>query len=325
MKKLITLITMFLLVFSLSAADPAVLFGLMSPISSISGETLESETTLMPYDLTYESVSGLMAIAELNRIGTGLTTLLSGNLLEKAEALAETGLMAISLEDADIQTIRGNITITPDSSAITDLEASLIIEYHDFSMLYYIGSRTEILELDGKAKLTLSLSDESLAYLSISTENFTMNGDTSLSNSSTGIRIFFDYDRVSKWMNFISYNPNELRIMEVSSWRNYAGYDFDELRTMVASMLVGIDELAMLGIDTSSEASIISSLEEKGVIDILDAAAFLFIADSEYYMDELIMFSLGFIPVLYINDEEINLKPLMDNILDIIYIADSLW
>ena len=306
MKKLITLITMFLLVFSLSAADPAVLFGLMSPISSISGETLESETTLMPYDLTYESVSGLMAIAELNRIGTGLTTLLSGNLLEKAEALAETGLMAISLEDADIQTIRGNITITPDSSAITDLEASLIIEYHDFSMLYYIGSRTEILELDGKAKLTLSLSDESLAYLSISTENFTMNGDTSLSNSSTGIRIFFDYDRVSKWMNFI-------------------GYDFNELRTMAASMLVGIDELAMLGIDTSSETSIISSLEEKSVIDILDAAAFLFTADSEYYMDELRMFSLGFIPVLYINDEEINLKPLMDNILDIIYIADSLW
>ena len=306
MKKLITLITMFLLVFSLSAADPAVLFGLMSPISSISGETLESETTLMPYDLTYESVSGLMAIAELNRIGTGLTTLLSGNLLEKAEALAETGLMAISLEDADIQTIRGNIIITPDSSAITDLEASLIIEYHDFSMLYYIGSRTEILELDGKAKLTLSLSDESLAYLSISTENFTMNGDTSLSNSSTGIRIFFDYDRVSKWMNFI-------------------GYDFNELRTMAASMLVGIDELAMLGIDTSSETSIISSLEEKSVIDILDAAAFLFTADSEYYMDELRMFSLGFIPVLYINDEEINLKPLMDNILDIIYIADSLW
>lgn len=306
MKKLITLITMFLLVFSLSAADPAVLFGLMSPISSISGETLDSETTLMPYDLTYESVSGLMAIAELNRIGTGLTTLLSGNLLEKAEALAETGLMAISLEDADIQTIRGNITITPDISAITDLEASLIIEYHDFSMLYYIGSRTEILELDGKAKLTLSLSDESLAYLSISTENFTMNGDTSLSNSSTGIRIFFDYDRVSKWMNFI-------------------GYDFNELRTMAASMLVGIDELAMLGIDTSSEASIISSLEEKSVIDILDAAAFLFTADSEYYMDELRMFSLGFIPMLYINNEEINLKPLMDNILDIIYIADSLW
>ena len=306
MKKLITLITMFLLVFSLSAADPAVLFGLMSPISSISGETLDSETTLMPYDLTYESVSGLMAIAELNRIGTGLTTLLSGNLLEKAEALAETGLMAISLEDADIQTIRGNITITPDISAITDLEASLIIEYHDFSMLYYIGSRTEILELDGKAKLTLSLSDESLAFLSISTENFTMNGDTSLSNSSTGIRIFFDYDRVSKWMNFI-------------------GYDFNELRTMAASMLVGIDELAMLGIDTSSEASIISSLEEKSVIDILDAAAFLFTADSEYYMDELRMFSLGFIPMLYINNEEINLKPLMDNILDIIYIADSLW
>ena len=306
MKKLITLITMFLLVFSLSAADPAVLFGLMSPISSISGETLDSETTLMPYDLTYESVSGLMAIAELNRIGTGLTTLLSGNLLEKAEALAETGLMAISLEDADIQTIRGNITITPDISAITDLEASLIIEYHDFSMLYYIGSRTEILELDGKAKLTLSLSDESLAFLTISAENFTMNGDTSLSNSSTGIRIFFDYDRVSKWMNFI-------------------GYDFNELRTMAASMLVGIDELAMLGIDTSSEASIISSLEEKGVIDILDAAAFLFTADSEYYMDELRMFSLGFIPMLYINNEEINLKPLMDNILDIIYIADSLW
>lgn len=306
MKKLITLITMFLLVFSLSAADPAVLFGLMSPISSISGETLDSETTLMPYDLTYESVSGLMAIAELNRIGTGLTTLLSGNLLEKAEALAETGLMAISLEDADIQTIRGNITITPDISAITDLEASLIIEYHDFSMLYYIGSRTEILELDGKVKLALSLSDEALAYISVSTESFTMNGDTSLSNSSTGIRIFFDYDRVSKWMNFIGYDPNELR-------------------TMAASMLVGIDELAMLGIDTSSEASIISSLEEKSVIDILDAAAFLFIADSEYYMDELRMFSLGFIPVLYINDEEINLKPLMDNILDIIYIADSLW
>ncbi|MBO8435421.1 MAG: hypothetical protein IAA97_00350 [Spirochaetes bacterium] len=313
MKKLITLIVMISLVFSLSAADPVTLFGLLTPGLAYSGETLESET--LDTFATATPLYGLVATSKLNRIGFDSVALFSGdindiaaNLEKNTDVLLQTGLSLMALESVDVESAKGSITLTPDLSEIMALRASFIVDYDNFSMMYYIGARTEILELDGTVKLTVDLSDDSLLSVSVSAEDLTINGDASLSNSSAGLKVFFDYDKVNKWMNFL-------------------GYDFAELRFMTAQMLVGINELAMIGLDTSSAEAIITSCEEKNIIDILDAATFLLTADSKYYMNELRMAAMGFSPVIYINGEpveEIHLKALMDTLLDFAYIADSI-
>ena len=289
MKKLITILAMLMMVLSIHASDPIVLFGLLSPAASYSG-SMESESIDADF-LNHDTITGLIATAELER-----------------KDLIDAGMIGLSLEDAGAIGTDGTVIITPDMSSMSSLEGSITVEYDDFKMLYSIGARTESITLDGKVTVSIDLSDESLLYLSVRTDDFLFNGDSSYSNSSAGIRIFFEYDKVGQWLS-------------------YMGYDFEELRYMTAYMLLDIPELQEAGIDATSPETVISSLDEIGALDILDAVAFALTADSAEGIDTMRMASMALKPVLYIDEkeaEDINLKALMDTALDVAYVFSDM-
>ena len=306
MKKLITILAMLMMVLSIHASDPVVLFGLLSPAASYSG-SMESESIDVDF-LNHDTITGLIATAELERKDITIEKLLSDKIFTSSKALIDAGMIGLSLEDAGAIGTDGTVIITPDMSSMSSLEGSITVEYDDFKMLYSIGARTESITLDGKVTVSIDLSDESLLYLSVRTDDFLFNSDSSYSNSSAGIRIFFEYDKVGQWLS-------------------YMGYDFDELRYMTAYMLLDIPELQEAGIDATSPETVIFSLEEIKALDILDAVAFALTADSAEGIDTMRMASMALKPVLYIDEkeaEDINLKALMDTALDVAYVFSDI-
>ena len=307
MKKLIAIFTVLLLLFTLNASDLITLSGLLSPLSSYSFSDTDSERIDAGY-MSYESAIGLIGSAELIRNNLEPVSILSSGIFSmNIKDAASLGLIFSSLENAEPIVLEGDIVITPDLSEIESLKASVTVEYEDVMILYAIGARTEKAYIDGTVRLIADLGDETLATLTVETGELTVNGDDSLSNSSAGLGIFLDKEKVNDWMDIM-------------------GYDMNELRYLVSLMLMDSPELSMLGLDLSSPEAVMSSLESKKAGDILDAIAFVFAADSDGSLDPLRMISLSVIPVLYEDGKpvDIDLKSAMDSLLDLAYFLSEL-
>ena len=307
MKKLIAIFTVLLLLFTLNASDLITLSGFLSPLSSYSFSDTDSERIDAGY-MSYESAIGLIGSAELIRNNLEPVSILSSGIFSmNIKDAASLGLIFSSLENAEPIVLEGDIVITPDLSEIESLKASVTVEYEDVMILYAIGARTEKAYIDGTVRLIADLGDETLATLTVETGELTVNGDDSLSNSSAGLGIFLDKEKVNDWMDIM-------------------GYDMNELRYLVSLMLMDSPELSMLGLDLSSPEAVMSSLESKKAGDILDAIAFVFAADSDGSLDPLRMISLSVIPVLYEDGKpvDIDLKSAMDSLLDLAYFLSEL-
>ncbi len=307
MKKLIAIFTVLLLLFTLNASDLITLSGFLSPLSSYSFSDTDSERIDAGY-MSYESAIGLIGSAELIRNNLEPVSILSSGIFSmNIKDAASLGLIFSSLENAEPIVLEGDIVITPDLSEIESLKASVTVEYEDVMILYAIGARTEKAYIDGTVRLIADLGDETLATLTVETGELTVNGDDSLSNSSAGLGIFLDKEKVNDWMDIM-------------------GYDMNELRYLVSLMLMDSPELYMLGLDLSSPEAVMSSLESKKAGDILDAIAFVFAADSDGSLDPLRMISLSVIPVLYEDGKlvDIDLKSAMDSLLDLAYFLSEL-
>lgn len=307
MKKLIAIFTVLLLLFTLNASDLITLSGFLSPLSSYSFSDTDSERIDAGY-MSYESAIGLIGSAELIRNNLEPVSILSSGIFSmNIKDAASLGLIFSSLENAEPIVLEGDIVITPDLSEIESLKASVTVEYEDVMILYAIGARTEKAYIDGTVRLIADLGDETLATLTVETGELTVNGDDSLSNSSAGLGIFLDKEKVNDWMDIM-------------------GYDMNELRYLVSLMLMDSPELYMLGLDLSSPEAVMSSLESKEAGDILDAIAFVFVADSDGSLDPLRMISLSVIPVLYEDGKpvDIDLKSAMDSLLDLAYFLSEL-
>ena len=215
MKKLITILAMLMMVLSIHASDPVVLFGLLSPAASYSG-SMESKSIDADF-LNHDTITGLIATAELERKDITIEKLLSDKIFTSSKALIDAGMIGLSLEDAGAIGTDGTVIITPDMSSMSSLEGSITVEYDDFKMLYSIGARTESITLDGKVTVSIDLSDESLLYLSVRTDDFLFNGDSSYSNSSAGIRIFFEYDKVGQWLSYTADSAEGIDTMRMAS------------------------------------------------------------------------------------------------------------
>ena len=307
MKKLIAIFTVLMLLFTLNASDLITLSGLLSPLSLYSFSDTDSERIDAGY-MSYESAIGLIGSAELIRNNLEPVSILSSGIFSmNIKDAASLGLIFSSLENAEPIVLEGDIVITPDLSEIESLKASVTVEYEDVMILYAIGARTEKAYIDGTVRLIADLGDETLATLTVETGELTVNGDDSLSNSSAGLGIFLDKEKVNDWMDIM-------------------GYDMNELRYLVTLMLMDSPELYMLGLDLSSPEAVMSSLESKKAGDILDAIAFVFAADSDGSLDPLRMISLSVIPVLYEDGKpvDIDLKSAMDSLLDLAYFLSEL-
>ena len=301
MKKLFTFIAALMMAVTVSAADPVTLFGLISPLASYTGyERIDADF------LSAESVMGIIGASELEREGFDLETIFSGDLAETASAVIDTALLGVSLSSASAIGSDGFVNVT--AAMDSDLSFSAEIIYEDFRMLYAIGSRIESAAIDGSVEFFIDLSDEALLTVGVKTGDMVINGDSSYSNSSAEIKVFFDEEKTSEWLR-------------------YMGYDKSSIRYMTAAMIAESDEAAAFGIDVSSPDAMISYLEANNALDILDAAAFALTADSAPGMDEARIVSTALIPALYIDgkvSEAVDLRKLMDYALDIIYLSDSI-
>ena len=133
MKKLITILAMLMMVLSIHASDPIVLFGLLSPAASYSG-SMESESIDADF-LNHDTITGLIATAELERKDITIEKLLSDKIFTSSKALIDAGMIGLSIEDAGAIGTDGTVIITPDMSSMSSLEGSITVEYDDFKML----------------------------------------------------------------------------------------------------------------------------------------------------------------------------------------------
>ena len=120
MKKLITILAMLMMVLSIHASDPVVLFGLLSPAASYSG-SMESESIDADF-LNHDTITGLIATAELERKDITIEKLLSDKIFTSSKALIDAGMIGLSLEDAGAIGTDGTVIITPDMSSMSSLE-----------------------------------------------------------------------------------------------------------------------------------------------------------------------------------------------------------
>lgn len=280
MKKILSLLIILFLTLSAFAAEPFVVLSTVSPLMLYSGG-MDNEI----YDLSmYSSYYGESVIVPFLVKDSGLSfdDLISDNPFKVGQSIFDIIVFSSALSDFYPLSGTGYILIAPDLSSLSEGKASLSIIYDDVSMMYQAGGYTESSSIDGCTTLTLSWNGDSIFTL-------TVDADTTLSDKgSVALDVYLDYDILNSYLSISGFNLSELRAYALEILMSEFSPEF-------ASSFIGEDITSM------DYDDIISYLEKKNMLDVLDAFLFIIMASDDYRLSSTDPFTMCFVPQLSID------------------------
>lgn len=148
--------------------------------------------------------------------------------------------------------------------------------------MYQAGGYTESSSIDGRTTVNLSWDCDSIF-------NLTVDADTTLSGKgSVSLDVYLDYDTLNSYLASSGFTLSELRayVMEML---------MTEFSPEFISALIGAD------ITLLDSGGIVSALEERDMLDVLDALSFMIAASEDYRLSSTDPFTMCFIPKLSID------------------------
>lgn len=280
MKKTVLTILSIMLCLSAFASEPFVTISTAAPLMLYSG-SMESESMDLSSVYGYSAQPVIIPFI-VRDSGLSFDDLISNNPFKVAQAVVDAIVLAGSFSDFYAINGSGSVTISPDMSTIEDGIFSFQIGYDDVSMIYQAGGYSEASSIDGTSAISIIWSDDSIFTLSV-------DADTTLSGKGdVSIDVFLDYDTLNAYLDSSGYSLSELRpyIIEMLS---------AEFAPELISMLVGVD------ISSVSTDELIAILEERNMLDILDALTFIIMASEDYRLSSTDPFTMCFTPVLSVD------------------------
>ena len=281
MKKIISVCLIALLFISaIFASEPFVILSTLSPLMLYSG-SMESET----YDVSmYPEYYGEPVVVPFLVKDSGLSfdDLISDNPLKVGSAIFDIIILSSSLSDFQPLSGTGAITIEPDLTGVFNGNVSVSVDYDDVSLMYQAGGYTESSSIDGRATVNLSWDEDPIF-------NLTVDADTTLSGKgSVSLDVFLDYDTLNSYLASSGFTLSELRVYVMEMLMTEFSPEF-------ISALIGAD-ITLLDSD-----GIVSALEERNMLDVLDALSFMIAASEDYRLSSTDPFTMCFIPKLSID------------------------
>ena len=281
MKKILLFcLVVLLFIPTLFASEPFVVLSSLSPLMLYSG-SMESES----YDISlYPEYYGNPVIVPFLIKDSGLSfdDLISDNPLKVGSAIFDIIILSSSLSDFQPLSGTGAITIEPDLTGVFDGDVSVSVDYDDVSLMYQAGGYTESSSIDGRATVNLSWDEDPIF-------NLTVDADTTLSGKgSVSLDVFLDYDTLNSYLASSGFTLSELRVYVMEMLMTEFSPEF-------ISALIGAD-ITLLDSD-----GIVSALEERNMLDVLDALSFMIAASEDYRLSSTDPFTMCFIPKLSID------------------------
>lgn len=281
MKKILLFcLVVLLFIPTLFASEPFVVLSSLSPLMLYSG-SMESES----YDISlYPEYYGNPVIVPFLIKDSGLSfdDLISDNPLKVGSAIFDIIILSSSLSDFQPLSGTGAITIEPDLTGVFNGNVSVSVDYDDVSLMYQAGGYTESSSIDGRATVNLSWDEDPIF-------NLTVDADTTLSGKgSVSLDVFLDYDTLNSYLASSGFTLSELRVYVMEMLMTEFSPEF-------ISALIGAD-ITLLDSD-----GIVSALEERNMLDVLDALSFMIAASEDYRLSSTDPFTMCFIPKLSID------------------------
>lgn len=281
MKKILLFcLVVLLFIPTLFASEPFVVLSSLSPLMLYSG-SMESES----YDISlYPEYYGNPVIVPFLIKDSGLSfdDLISDNPLKVGSAIFDIIILSSSLSDFQPLSGTGAITIEPDLTGVFNGDVSVSVDYDDVSLMYQAGGYTESSSIDGRATVNLSWDEDPIF-------NLTVDADTTLSGKgSVSLDVFLDYDTLNSYLASSGFTLSELRVYVMEMLMTEFSPEF-------ISALIGAD-ITLLDSD-----GIVSALEERNMLDVLDALSFMIAASEDYRLSSTDPFTMCFIPKLSID------------------------
>ena len=281
MKKILLFcLVVLLFIPTLFASEPFVVLSSLSPLMLYSG-SMESES----YDISlYPEYYGNPVIVPFLIKDSGLSfdDLISDNPLKVGSAIFDIIILSSSLSDFQPLSGTGAITIEPDLTGVFNGNVSVSVDYDDVSLMYQAGGYTESSSIDGRATVNLSWDEDPIF-------NLTVDADTTLSGKgSVSLDVFLDYDTLNSYLASSGFTLSELRVYVMEMLMTEFSPEF-------ISALIGAD-ITLLDSD-----GIVSALEERNRLDVLDALSFMIAASEDYRLSSTDPFTMCFIPKLSID------------------------
>ena len=281
MKKILSMVLIVLFISaSVFASEPFVTLSTVAPLMLYSG-SMASES----YDISlYPEYYGNPVIVPFLIKDSGLSfdDLISDNPLKVGSAIFDIIVLSSSLSDFYPLNGAGAITIEPNLREVYDGNVSVSLDYDDVALMYQAGGYTESSSIDGRTTVNLSWNSDPIF-------NLTVDADTTLSGKgSVSLDVYLDYDTLNSYLASSGFTLSELRayVMEML---------MTEFSPEFISALIGAD------ITLLDSEGIVSALEERDMLDVLDALSFMIAASEDYRLSSTDPFTMCFIPKLSID------------------------
>ena len=265
-------------------SSPLATVASLAPLALYSG-SMKEEVIDLGESYAPSAIAMPLVLAESGFEPSGL---LSPEPKEVLQSLIEGMALLATIDDLYVEEGRGVVTLAPDFSGLAEGRFSFSIVYDDVTLMYNAASVTDIGSIDGSSLLTVDLAVDPVFTLAAES-------DTSAGGKgSVELSVMLDIEALDAYLAF-------------------SGMEIGTIRHMLVGMLASEipEELlsAVLGKDASGADAgvIISLLEEKDMLDLLDALIFILIASEDYRLSESDLLTLCFQPVLSIDGEVVDL------------------
>ena len=289
MKRALSCLFFILLIPSLFAAEPAIIFSLAAP-SIIYAESGGKEEIIVTEELSQKSHKSLLLPCKVADSDIRLASSFSINPIRVARFAWNAYDVFQSLEAIDFQSVSGLVYFQP----LSDYESgqvSLSINYDEVILKAKEGRALKNYSLDGKLNISVSFFTDSLIDFTIATDEISVSGNTDASNNTLTIRFRFNADKGYEYLQ---------------------SYDIETARRISTGFLMRLPLFEKLGFDSSSDfEDLIAFAEDNEALDIIDSIAFILLAMSDNTLSEEDIFSMVTTPVLYengIESEDIDLS-----------------
>ena len=281
MKKILSMLLIVLFISaSVFAAEPFVTLSTVAPLMLYSG-SMASES----YDISlYPEYYGNPVIVPflIKESGLSFDDLISDNPIKVGSAIFDIIVLSSSLSDFYPLSGAGAITIEPNLREVYDGNVSVSLDYDDVALMYQAGGYTESSSIDGRTMVNLSWNSDPIF-------NLTVDADTTLSGKgSVSLDVYLDYDTLNSYLASSGFTLSELR-----------AYVMEMLMTEFSPEFIS----AFIGADITllDSEGIVSALEERNMLDVLDALSFMIAASEDYRLSSTDPFTMCFIPKLSID------------------------
>ena len=282
---------------SVSGADPSVMLSLAAPAFIYGESGGEDRIDVNTEEVSRNSMIVLSLPGRLSDADINLASAFSINPIRVTRFAWKVYDIIKGLEASYPVSGSGSVSFVP-SSDYSSGTGSLGIRYEDVSLCMSDGHDTAEYSLDGSLDVILSVFTDSLIDLSVVTDDISISGDTSASDSSVEIRFLFNSDAVYDYLQ---------------------SFDIGTARRIVIGLLMRSPLYEKLGFAPDSGfEDVLSFAEEKDALDLIDSIAFILLALSDEDLSELDILSMVTTPVLYENgteSEDIDLSKAVDTAL----------